>query len=250
MTAGGSSRSRLGVAYDIAYGRIAGRHPHYRPWHFQWLAVYRLYDDLRNELLSLTGRVLDVGCGVKPYRPWAAEADEYVGIDVTPGSEVDVVIQPNGRWPLESESFDAVICTQVLEHVAALELTVDEITRVLKPGGRVVVTIPFTYNEHGSPHDYRRLSPHGLRTLFAKDFEIISLRTEGGIGSTIGTLGLNWIDTSLDRSPATRLAKAGMLPMWILFCALVNAAGWAADRVDKTNAFYGNVLLVATRQDG
>lgn len=242
------ARSHLGLAYDRVYGAIAGQAPHIRFWHFQWLAVAGLYADLRRELNLLDGRVLDVGCGEKPYRPWVRNASAYVGIDISPGPEVDVLIDPDRTWPLESASFDSVLCTQVLEHVADLSLTVDEIARVLKPGGRLVVTIPFAYNEHGAPHDYRRLSRHGLAKIFAPDYETLEIRTQGGVGSTVGTLALNWADASLDRSRATRLLKVGMLPVWIAVCALVNAGGWAVDHVDRTHAFYGNVLLTATRR--
>ena len=86
-------------------------------------------------LPAFGGRVLDVGCGGKPYRSWFGAVTEYVGLDVVPGSSVDVVVSSNERWPLLDEHFDVLFSSQVLEHVENLEFTLLEMKRVLKKGG-------------------------------------------------------------------------------------------------------------------
>ncbi len=241
--------SRLGALYARAYDALCGRHPRVRPWHFQWLAVKDLYRDLRRSLPELRGRVLDVGCGEKPYARWLSGATECVGIDVVAGRNVDVVITPGQPWPLESRSFDAVLCTQVIEHAQDLDNVLAEIHRVLAPKGLLLLTVPFAYNEHGAPGDYRRLSVHGVRELLSPRYAALVLTPQGGIGSTTGLLVLNWIEATLNRSRTSRVLKAVLLPLWLIASAAVNMGGWALDRVDHTNAFYSNVLVLARKKE-
>src|SRR5438034_4402095 len=107
----------LAGLYEAFYGLLCGRHPSLRPWHFQWLGAKDLYRELRRRLPELEGAILDVGCGDKPYEKWAARAVRYVGIDVSLDTKADFVVQPGDTWPFEASAFDAVLATQVLEHV-------------------------------------------------------------------------------------------------------------------------------------
>ena len=188
--------------YHRVYDAICGKHPHIRPCHFQWLAIRDVYKDLRRVLPHVQGRVLDVGCGDKPYGVWLDKQVEHVGIDVVPGPEVDILIEPDAQWPVESSAFDAVFCAQALEHVADLEQAVGEIDRVLVPEGLLIVTVPFIYNFHTQPggSDYRRFSLDGLKQLFA-GYEILELKPQGGIGSTLGLL---FLTGSISRPAAGR----------------------------------------------
>jgi SAM-dependent methyltransferase len=242
-------RSVMG-RYGRVYAKLAGELPDLKPWHSQWLAVRDLHADLEEVLgaQDATARVLDVGCGTQPYRRWLPEGAEYVGLDVAPGPHVDVVAERGKSWPLPDASFDVVLCTQVLEHVDDLELAVREIDRVLKPGGVVVVSVPFSYNEHGAPDDYRRFSRFGLAQVFDAGYSVESLRREGGIGTTLGVLFLNWVDVSLGRRRSTRGLKVLLLPGWLVACGLVNGLARLLDRIDGTGAFYSLVLLVARKE--
>jgi len=242
--------SRLGNLYDRIYSLMCGKHPNVRPWHFQWLPVKDLYADLRRVLPQLSGKVLDVGCGDKPYKGWLSRADLCVGLDVASGPGVDVIAEPGKPWPLETASFDALLCTQVLEHVADLPFVLGEIHRVLKPGGQLAATVPFTYNEHGSPWDFRRFSVHGVKQLFSVHYEITEIKPQGALGSTLGTLLLNWLDATMNQWKVTRISKGFLLPVWVLFSAMVNLIGWLLDKADRTRAFYGNVLVLATKRCG
>jgi SAM-dependent methyltransferase len=168
-----------------------------------------------------------------------------VGIDVAPGPSVDVVIDADRRWPLDDASFDAVLCTQVLEHVVDIDHTLSEIRRVLRPGGRVIITVPFIYNEHDPRHDYRRLSRQGVEALIASRYEDTRITPQGGFGSSVGVLLLNWIELSMTSSGRRSMVLFAAFPLWIMTCAIVNVAGRALDRVDRTGAFYGNVMVVA-----
>jgi SAM-dependent methyltransferase len=191
--------------------------------------------------------VLDVGCGDKPYGTWLKTATEHVGVDITSGPAVDLVVEPWERWPFPDDSFDGVLCTQVLEHVKDHEHVVAEMIRVLKPGGRLVVSAPFAYCEHGAPDDYQRFSAYGLANLFRGSCDVIEIRRQGGIGSTMAVLFLNWWDCALNLSAAGRIVKGLTLPVWIVASGAVNAAGVLLDWLDHTQAFYGNVLLLARK---
>lgn len=236
----------LAFAYRRVYESVCGKHPNLRPWHFQWLDAFHLYRQLRQLLPTLEGRILDVGCGNKPYRNWFGHTSEYVGLDVLPGPEVDVVVPSDGAWPLPDEYFDALLASQVLEHVEHLEHTLGEMNRVLKRGGVMVMSFPFLYNEHGAPFDFQRLTAYRAVKLFP-DFEVLCLKRQGGIGSTLTILLLNWMEQSMNGSFITRLLKAVVLPVWVPFTFGLNVAGLLVDGIDRTDAFYSNVLIVVRK---
>lgn len=192
------------------------------------------------------GKILDVGCGDKPYRDWFGQVSEYVGLDVSPGPAVDVLVAPDGPWPLPDEHFDGLLSTQVLEHVADIHLSLAEMERVLKRGGVAVLSFPFLYNEHGAPWDYQRFTVHRAERLFP-GFEIVQLEKQGGIGSTLAILLLNWLEMSMNCTFATRLLKPLLLPSFLILSLVVNFLGLLMDRLDRTGAFYNNVLLVVRR---
>ena len=236
--------------YHRIYDGICGTHPRFRVWHPQWLAVKDLYVDLKRVLPELRGRVLDVGCGDKPYAAWLnPKLIQHVGLDVFAGPNTDLVVRRGERWPIDSGFAAAVLCTQTLEHVADIEGFLSEIERVLAPAGSLIVSAPFIYNFHTQTggSDYRRFSVEGMKLLFA-NYKIIEVKTQGGIGSTVGLLLLNWIDMSLNRYPTTRVIKGLLLPAMIFLFVGVNLSGWLLDRLDKTQSFYTNVMLVAQKQ--
>jgi len=200
-------------------------------------------------LADVDGEVLDVGCGEKPYESWAS-ASRYVGIDVTPGAKVDVLIRPGQPWPLESASFDAVVCTQVLEHASDAEHVLSEIARVLRPSGTLILSVPFIYNEHDPHHDYRRFARRGIEHLLSDDFLVTDLTTQGGVGSSLSVIFLNWVELTMSRSRRRLAVFMALMPVWIVVSAIVNACGWVLDRLDQTDACYGNVLARAERLDG
>jgi SAM-dependent methyltransferase len=236
-----------GKRYEKIYGKLCGLHPHLRPWHFQWMALKDLRADLKRILPSLNGKVLDVGCGDKPYQGWFGRLEKYVGVDVGKHSKADVVVDSLGPWPFKQNVFDVVLCTQVFEHVPKLEETIQNIQEAVKPGGTLVVTVPFIYNEHGSPEDYRRFSVHGMKILMAEMFEIVEVKVLGGIGSTVGILCLNWVEVVTSRYKALRFVRGILLPLWMMVCFVVNGIGCLVDKIDHTQAFYNNVLLVARK---
>jgi SAM-dependent methyltransferase len=111
-------------------------------------------------------RVLDVGCGIKPYYPWFDAAASYIGVDVqeNPHADLHGAIE---ALPVEDESYDIVIATQVLEHVDDPVVAVRELYRVTASGGRVLASTHGVMVYHPNPGDYWRWTHAGLARLFA-----------------------------------------------------------------------------------
>jgi SAM-dependent methyltransferase len=237
----------MGRTYLCLYTALCGKHPFERPWHFQWLSTRDLKRDLRRILPTLTGRVLDLGCGSQPYRALLSQASEYVGADVEERDGLEARLVPGEPLPFADATFDAIVCTQVLEHVEDLSQILAEITRVLKPGGTLVASVPFIFQIHGAPHDYRRFTEFGITTAL-KGYHMEMLSRHGGAGSALAILWLNWIECSLTRGTVGWCFKALALPLWVPFCLIVNLLALAMDNMDATEAFAHNLLVVARRQ--
>ncbi|MGE4290654.1 MAG: methyltransferase domain-containing protein [Desulfovibrio sp.] len=200
--------------------------------------------DLSEVLGSLNGKILDVGCGRQPYRSFLPATATYVGMDIQSVEGVDHVYPVGGNFPFQNGVFDAVLCTQVLEHAEDGQLILDEIRRVLKPGGVLVVSVPFIYQLHGAPHDYFRFSEYGAVSLL-ENFSVKEVRKQGGVGSTLAVILLCWLYTQLDRNMATWAMKVLLLPFLIALSFFINMTGLLLDKIDTTEALYGNVLIIA-----
>ena len=128
----------------------------------------------------LQGPLLDVGCGSKPYRS-LFPVQQYVGLDID--SEiarrraVADAFYDGTRFPFGDAEFQSVLCNQVLEHVFTPEDFLGEIHRVLKPGGQLLLTIPFVWDEHEQPYDFARYSSFGLKALLERHgFRVLQQR--------------------------------------------------------------------------
>jgi len=119
--------------------------------------------------LSPGSSVLDAGAGECSYKRLFSHC-EYKAIDLGVGEtswnygNLDYVAALHDM-PIESNSFDAVLCTQVLEHLEWPRESVKEMYRVLKPGGRLFLTAPMSHSEHQVPYDFFRYTSFGLRSI-------------------------------------------------------------------------------------
>jgi SAM-dependent methyltransferase len=133
-----------------------------------------IWRDLKCVLPLMTGVIVDVGCGAQPYRPLLPAQAEYIGIDTADAKEHFGYEIPNVRfftrdvWPIDDASADMVLCTETLEHVPDPGITLREAFRCLKPGGTLLLTVPFAARWHFIPYDYWRYTPSGLDRLLGQ----------------------------------------------------------------------------------
>lgn len=130
--------------------------------------------------------VLDAGAGEGVYRRYF-EHCQYRSIDLAVGeagwdySKLDYV-GPLHQMPIESGIFDAVLCTQVLEHLEWPRESVAEMFRVLRPGGRLYLTVPMAQNEHQVPYDFFRYTSFGLKSICSRvGFRQVDVEPFGGM---------------------------------------------------------------------
>lgn len=169
---------------------------------------------LRSVAPVARGRLLDVGCGDKPYMDlFLPHVTEYVGVEheasfmhtqsSTRGPRPDVLYDGK-RLPFADGEFHTVLSVQTLEHTPEPQALMHEMARVLHPEGRLLLSAPFSFRLHEQPHDYFRFTPHGLRALCAEAGLVVE-RCEplGNLWSLLGH--------KLNSYLALRVARAGGL---------------------------------------
>jgi len=133
-----------------------------------------IWNDLKPELATVQGTLVDVGCGAQPYRSLVNTNARYVGLDIAEakdrfGYEVpDTTYFTGDTWPIDSATIDAILCTETLEHVCEPMLLLEEAARCLRPNGRLILTVPFAARWHFVPHDYWRYTPSSLKSLLER----------------------------------------------------------------------------------
>lgn len=165
--------------------------PHLPSWRQPlYLHLRPLWRALEASLATARGRVLDIGCGLQPYRPFLdASQTEYVGIDREGPLSKPTIVGNAESLPFPDESFDVVLSTQVLEHLPEPERALAEAVRVLKRGGRLILTVPGVWPTHEAPHDFWRFTRHGLMRLLDRHrIEYRELAPLGGLWATLGQM--------------------------------------------------------------
>jgi SAM-dependent methyltransferase len=127
------------------------------------------------------GRILDYGCAELPYRSFFPADAGYVAADLPGNPHATLELNADGTVPVASETFDAVLSTQVLEHVGDPGLYLQECCRVLRPGGRLLLSTHGTFVYHPDPDDYWRWTCAGLRKV-VEEAGLEVVRFEGIIG--------------------------------------------------------------------
>ena len=209
-----------------------------------FLARRGLMTHLKPLLEKLEGEVLDVGCGRKPYEN-LVRATHYVGLDfdspVTRELATADIFYDGVEFPIESSRFDGVLCTQVLEHVFTPSGFLAEVFRVMKPGGVLVLTVPFVWDEHEQPHDFGRYSSFGLKAFLEEHgFEIVTQQKSGADGRTLAQLTVGyWYKITRTKS---RLLNAGVQ---VLLLAPLTLLGWTLSAILPRNPdlFLDNIIL-------
>jgi SAM-dependent methyltransferase len=163
-----------------------------------YLSRNRLLKSLSAYIPQLKGELLDFGCGTKPYKP-LFNVEKYTGVDMeNPGhphlnEEIDVLYDGK-KLPFPDNYFDSVFSSEVFEHVFNLEEILQEIWRVMKPGGKILVTCPFAISEHESPNDFARYTSFAIKHLFEKNnFKVLAFEKSGNHVETVFQLWIMYI---------------------------------------------------------
>lgn len=186
------------AAIDREFLKPSKRRPHY----LERISIFKALQEVRHQVKS--GIILDVGCGMKPYESILnASGSAYYGTDypiTMKGSYGESTkadfFSDSTLLPFKKNTFDTLLSTQVLEHVSDPKKAIQEMGRVLKPGGIIIISAPMTWPLHEEPYDFFRYTLHGLRHLMQKsNFDILD---EIPRGNNLSTTAQMFLDTQLE----------------------------------------------------
>lgn len=211
---------------------------------------YCLLKTLKKYFKNIQGDVLDFGCGSSPYMS-LVNYNKYVRVDyINPGHPVGNsiidVFYDGKKLPFENESFDAIICTEVLEHVPNLNEIIAELKRVLKKKGKILISVPFVWNEHEIPNDYQRFSRFGITLLLEKNgFKILEVQKTS---KTIHTITQLWTN-ELHHIMFTNNFILNYF-ICILIISPFNIIGWIIGYIipDKSMRLPLNIVILAEKK--
>ena len=163
--------------------------------------------------------VVNVGAGATDYGP------NVLNLDVFPAATIHA-LATSEQLPVASGAFDGVILEAVLEHVRDADATLLEIMRVLRPGGRVLIDVPFLQPYHPSPGDYRRFTEQGLRTRLEQlSFEVRDSGVSVGPASAMAWIGSHFT-AMLVSGRSDRVYRGARVITDLLFLPLKFADRW------------------------
>ena len=173
--------------HRASYGEVEGRDR----WEVRvvnrWIST-KLRPLLAN---APAGSVMDVGCGEQPFRSRIEAAGRtYVGMDVAQNASQTVsVFGDLESVDARATAYPFVLCTEVLEHVADIDLSFRGLRRLTMAGGLVMITVPFLFPVHMAPYDFRRLTEYGIARLAADHgFAVVSSERLGSATDALATL--------------------------------------------------------------
>lgn len=193
------------------------------------------------------GKLVDIGCGEKPYKEMASPYVEiHTGVDHQESIHDKSCMDFFGTAysiPLESESYDTVLCTYALEHLEEPSLAISEAWRVLKPGSYAIYTVPFFWHLHEEPRDFYRYTKYGLRYLFEKNgFEIVEISALSGFSVTFAQELVYFL---------YRYRRGGFInPLWWIIPPighLIQMIAYFLNKIEKTEMFTCEYIVVARK---
>lgn len=194
------------------------------------------------------GDLVDIGCGLRPYRSlFEPYIGRYIGIDYPPtggnDAQVDATLYADSaHLPLRDGCADTALTTQVLEHVPEPLSMLREAHRILRPGGKLIMTAPFVWGEHEVPRDFYRYTSYGLRYLLGRaSFRVLEVRALDGLYAVLGQMYLDQLNIAFHAQSPRRQRAIRVIN------AVVNRASTALDRRFRSTRLCLTYLVVAER---
>ena len=200
------------------------------------------------------GRILDIGCADRWIEQQLPHGSDYIGLDYLAtgkrmyGARPDLFADAS-QLPLADASVDTVVILEVMEHLRRPREALQEIVRVLRPAGRLLLTMPFLYPIHDAPHDYQRLTIHGI----ARDVEAAGLRIDAltpmlGSAETAGLIACLALGGMSLRAVQQRSPSLLLVPLLAAVIPVINLLAWLGGRlVPSWDAITAGYQLAASK---
>lgn len=175
------------------------------------------FQSLENELMPVAryfgGVMLNAGCGNRDLGPWLAQHGIVTTTNYDIASDLpDAIIGSLDTLPFAGDAYDTILCNAVLEHVEHPEAVVAELARVLRPGGHVILAVPFLQPYHECPRDFRRYSSEGLVALGeAAGLRVVAINPVHSAAQTLGWIA--W-EIAKERGRLARLLTWPIVYVW------------------------------------
>lgn len=206
-----------------------------------------LYRGIQSHASKFDGKLLDFGCGTKPYRDLFV-VDEYMGVDIevsgNHNGNKSVDIYYDGKeLPFEDGQFDNIFSSEVFEHVFNINEVLKELNRVCKSKGKLLVTVPFVWDEHEIPYDFGRYTSYGITHLLEQHgFDVLELEKSTTYVQTVFQM---WNAYIFQHILINRILKAVFTPILITpFTILGSILSFA---LPSKHGFYNNNIVLAQK---
>lgn len=192
-----------------------------------------------------TGHILDLGTGYGAYRPRLEQlASQYLAIDVQPHNSCLDALADGRQLPFPTATFDTIVCAQVLEHTPEPWHLLAQAHRVLRPGGKLIISVPHLSYLHAMPEDYYRYTNYGLTFLLHQaGFQQVTVDPAGGVFALLGGVPQSLALACLPPvpNPLTELALR-------LNASLSHLLVKLDDVIDRAHLFALNFVAIAQKQ--
>lgn len=173
----------------------------------------------------LKNKVLDLGSGEQPYAPIVkARTAQYFCIDVTISDSKKPDVRGDSlSLPFKDDSIDTILCTQVLEHVRKPFDLFQQVSRVLKEDGYLILTAPQAWPLHEEPYDFFRYTKYGLAELAeSNNLKVVKLEERGGGITAIGQLTAAVLYDTFGKRQLTRVPMKIALAPILSLCRVLD----------------------------